>query len=66
MSPDFAPLERDGSKLMLTQRVRCQEGDIRLVYQDGAPDDCHIGYIESTEGQQWHFRANRGACSLIS
>jgi hypothetical protein len=59
------PLKRDGSKLTLTQRVHCQEGEIRLVYQDGGPEHCPIGYIDSVEEQQWHFRADREGCLLI-
>ena len=56
-------LERNGNSFELTARVRCQEGDVRLVYKDGRPEYCHIGYIDGP--QQWRFRAEPTICSRI-
>ena len=57
------PLERHDNSFELTTRVRCQEGDVRLVYKNGRPGYCHIGYIDGP--QQFRFRAGPTDCSLI-
>jgi len=60
------PLARAGTKFALTKRIQCEEGEIRLVYQDGGPEHCRIGYVDSQAGQEWQFRAERSGCALIS
>jgi len=45
-------------------RTQCAEGEVTLVYQDGGPEHCGLGYIDGE--REWHFKAEPTACSLIS
>ena len=57
------PLVRDGNKLSLSRSIRCEgSGEIRLIYKDGGPAHCIVGYVTSDAKQTFVFRAERSRC----
>lgn len=62
------PLERHGDTLTLTRSITCGEGDgeVLLIYKDGGPEHCIVGYVTSDAVQDWHFIAKQSSCELQS
>lgn len=61
------PLEREGATLRLTRPITCEgNGEILLVYGDGGPEHCLVGYVTSDAEQDWRFRANQSSCEPLS
>jgi hypothetical protein len=62
-----APLHRAGKTWKLTHSISCKgSGEIRLMYHDGGPEHCTIGYVTGDARQQFRFRAEQSACSPIT
>jgi hypothetical protein len=60
------PLDRSGHSFTLVRRVNCEgDGEIRLIYHDGVPGHCPIGYVTSDAVQDWRFRADPSGCSPV-
>jgi hypothetical protein len=58
-----SPLVRNEDRLTLSHSISCEgDGEIRLVYKDGGPEHCLIGYITPDAKQDWRFRAEQSAC----
>jgi hypothetical protein len=61
------PMVREGSALTLTRSISCEgDGEIRLIYKDGRPEHCPIGYVTSDAKQDWHFRADQASCQPLT
>jgi hypothetical protein len=61
------PLVREENRLTLTRSIDCEgDGEIRLVYKDGGPEHCLIGYVTPDAKQDWHFRAEQSACEPLT
>ena len=57
------PLVRKGNRLALVRSVSCEgDGEVRLIYEDGEPEHCLIGYVTPDLKQDWHFRAEQSSC----
>jgi hypothetical protein len=60
------PLLREGQRLSLSRSVTCEgDGAIRLIYKDGGPEDCPIGYVTPQAQQDFRFRAEQSSCQPI-
>ena len=61
------PLVREGQRLSLSRSITCEgDGEIQLVYIDGGPEHCLIGYVTPEAQQNFQFRANQSSCQPLS
>ena len=57
------PLVRHGDRLSLSRSISCEgDGEIRLVYADGGPEHCIVGYVTPDLKQDFIFRAEQSRC----
>lgn len=61
------PLVREGNALTLTRSITCEgDGEIQLIYKDGGPEHCPIGYVTTDAKQDWRFRAEQSSCQPLT
>ena len=60
------PLVREGKRLYLSRSVTCEgDGEVQLVYTDGGPEHCLIGYVTPQAQQDFQFRADQSSCQPL-
>ena len=61
------PLQRAGKSFELSRSITCEgDGEVRLIYQEGDPEHCIVGYVTPDMRQDFHFRAEQSSCRDIA
>ena len=59
-------LERDGASFSSSRWATCEaDGEITLIYRNGTPHRCIIGYVTANMPQDFHFRAEPSRCREV-
>ena len=62
-----SPLKHDDTSFHTSRWATCEaEGEVRLIYKNGAQQHCIVGYVTADMPQDFHFRAERSSCPEIT